>query len=141
MSLQICKLNINKTSAELYSVPLIYLPIFMPVLHCLDYCTFKINFNSSSVNLSTVLFFSKLVFIILGEFYWFFFYRHTCGIWKFPARSWIRAAAAAYATAMATLDPNHICHLYLSLQQHWILTPLSEAREQTCLLTETMLGS
>ena len=34
----------------------------------------------------------------------------------------------AYATAMATPDPRHICNLH-SLQQCWILIPLSEARD------------
>ena len=35
----------------------------------------------------------------------------------------------AYATAMAILDPSHICELYCSLQQHWTLNPLNEARD------------
>ena len=37
----------------------------------------------------------------------------------------------AYATDMATLDPSCICNLCSSLQQCWILNPLSEARDQT----------
>ena len=36
----------------------------------------------------------------------------------------------AYITATATtLDPSCVCHLYHSSQQHWILNPLSEARD------------
>ena len=31
----------------------------------------------------------------------------------------------AYATAMAKPDPSHISALCLSLQQHWVLNPLS----------------
>ena len=46
----------------------------------------------------------------------------------------------AYATT-ATLDPSHICDLHFSLLQCWILTPLSEARDQTCILSETTSGS
>ena len=33
----------------------------------------------------------------------------------------------AYTTA--TLDPSHICDLHRSLQQHQVLSPLSEARD------------
>ena len=45
-----------------------------------------------------------------------------------------------YATA--TLDLSHICNLRCSLRQHHqILSPLSEARDQTCILMDTMLGS
>ena len=40
-------------------------------------------------------------------------------------RGRIRAAAEAYTTARATLDPSCICELHL--QQCWILNPLSEA--------------
>ena len=43
----------------------------------------------------------------------------------------------AYITAIATWDPNHICDLYHSSRQRWILNPLSEARDQTCNLMVT----
>ena len=43
----------------------------------------------------------------------------------------------AYITAIATWDPNHICDLYHSSRQRWILNPLSEARDQTCILMES----
>ena len=41
----------------------------------------------------------------------------------------------AYITATATRDPSHICDLHHSSQQHWILNPLSEARNRTINLT------
>ena len=47
----------------------------------------------------------------------------------------------AYTTATATPDPSHIFNPSHSLQQCWILNPLSEARDRTCILTDTMLGS
>ena len=47
----------------------------------------------------------------------------------------------AYATAVTMPDLSCICHLYCSLQQYQILNPLSEARDQTCILMDTMLGS
>ena len=59
-------------------------------------------------------------------------------------RSWARgrigAAAAGLCQATATADPSRLCKLCHSLQQCWILTPLSKARDQTCILTETALG-
>ena len=36
----------------------------------------------------------------------------------------------AYATATATRDLNCVCHPNHSSQQHWILNPLIEARDQ-----------
>ena len=47
----------------------------------------------------------------------------------------------AYTTAAATLDLSYICDLSHGLQQHRILNLLSKARDQTCILTDTMLGS
>ena len=38
----------------------------------------------------------------------------------------------AYATAMP--DPSHVCDLHQSSWQRQILNPLSEARDQTCIL-------
>ena len=43
----------------------------------------------------------------------------------------------AQATARAMQDLSHICDPCHSLQQHWILNPLSEARDQTCNLVDT----
>ena len=47
----------------------------------------------------------------------------------------------AYITAKAILDPSCICNIHHSLQQCRILNPLSKAKDQTCTLTDTMLGS
>ena len=35
----------------------------------------------------------------------------------------------AYATAIAIPDPSPICYLHCSFWKHWILNPLSEARD------------
>ena len=40
----------------------------------------------------------------------------------------------AYTTAIATLDPSCVCNLHHSSWQHWILNPLSKARDRTCNL-------
>ena len=50
------------------------------------------------------------------------------------------AAAGLHHVDMATRDPSCIWDLYHSLPQQWILNPLSEARDQTGIFTETMLG-
>ena len=43
----------------------------------------------------------------------------------------------AYTTDTATPDLSGICNLYHSWWQHRILNPLSEARGQTCIFTDT----
>ena len=44
-----------------------------------------------------------------------------------------------YTTVTATQDLSHICILHHSSWQHWILGPLSEARDQTHILIDTSL--
>ena len=44
----------------------------------------------------------------------------------------------AHTTARATRDLSCICNLRHSLTQCWILSPLREARDRTCILRETM---
>ena len=50
------------------------------------------------------------------------------------ARGLIGAPAPAYTRTTAVLGVSHICELYHSSQQRWILNPLSEARDRTCNL-------
>ena len=47
----------------------------------------------------------------------------------------------AYSTATAIPYPSRICDLHCSLQSHQFLNPLSEARDQTHILTESVSGS
>ena len=42
----------------------------------------------------------------------------------------------AYTTATAMSDLSHVWDLYHSSWQHWILNPLSKARDQTCVLMD-----
>ena len=44
----------------------------------------------------------------------------------------------AYDTATATRDLSCICDLHCSLCQCWILNPLSEARDRTRILMDTV---
>ena len=43
----------------------------------------------------------------------------------------------AYVTAIATWNPSHVCDLYHSSWQCWIVNPLNEARDRTCVLMGT----
>ena len=55
-------------------------------------------------------------------------------------RGRIGAAAGAYGTATTTPDLGYLCDPHCSLCQGLILNPLSEARDQTHILTERMSG-
>ena len=46
----------------------------------------------------------------------------------------------ACATAMATPDPSCIYNPHCSFRQCWILNPLRETKDWTCILTEIMSG-
>ena len=43
----------------------------------------------------------------------------------------------AYATAIATRDPSHICNPHHSSWQRWTPNSLNEARVRICILTDT----
>ena len=51
------------------------------------------------------------------------------------ARGKIWASVPAYARAIS--DLSHVCDLGHSLQQHWVINPLSGARDQTQILMDT----
>ena len=57
--------------------------------------------------------------------------------------SWpeVESVLQLQAFAKATPDPSHARDLDHRFQQHQILNALSEARDQTCILTDTMPGS
>ena len=42
----------------------------------------------------------------------------------------------AYTTTTAKPDLSRVCDLHYSSRQRWILNPLSEARDQTCVLRD-----
>jgi len=43
----------------------------------------------------------------------------------------------AYTTATTALDLSLVCDLHHSSQPHWILNPLSEARDQDLIFVDT----
>ena len=50
------------------------------------------------------------------------------------ARGQFGAVATGTTTAMP--DLSHVCDLHHSSEQHWILNPLSKARDQICFLMD-----
>ena len=45
----------------------------------------------------------------------------------------------AYTAATAIWDPSHVYNLHHSSRGHWILNPLSKARDRTCILMDPSL--
>ena len=78
--------------------------------------------------------------MLFSFFIFFIFMAVPVAYGSSQARGPTEAAAEAYATVTITWDPNHICNLHYSSQQSQTLNPLSEARDQTRILRETMLG-
>ena len=86
---------------------------------------------------------SVSVFHHLGWFYYLMFYIYICYFlepylqhMEVP-RPGVKLQLSVYTTPMATQDLDLICDLHYSSQQHWILNPLSKARDWTCLLMDT----
>ena len=77
-------------------------------------------------------------------FFFFFFFCPFAISWAAPtayggsqARGPIRAVATGLRQSHSSVDPSCVCDLHHSSQQHWILNPLSKARNQTCILMDT----
>ena len=56
------------------------------------------------------------------------------------ARGQIEAVAAGLRHSHSNVDLSLVCDLRHSSWQLWIFNPLSKARDQTCILIETVLG-
>ena len=81
------------------------------------------------------LLFPAIIFCL----FFFFFWRATpsaYGSSRLGVKSEVQPPA--YATATAMQNPSCICDLHNSSWQHWILNPLSRARDHTCILVDTM---
>ena len=53
-------------------------------------------------------------------------------------RLWVKSKPQllTYTTATTIQDTYHIFDLHHSSWQHWILNPMSEARDQSCILMD-----
>ena len=85
--------------------------------------------------------YSKCQVQIQRVFFVFLFKATPSAYGSSQARGRIGAAIASLHQATAILDLSHICDLCHSLRQCWIFNPLSEARDWTWILMDTMLGS
>ena len=73
--------------------------------------------------------------------FFFFLWMHLWHMEVFRLEVKLELQLQAYTIATTILDPRCNCSLLRGLWQLHILNPLSEARDQTHILTETVLGS
>ena len=72
-------------------------------------------------------------------FFFFFFCLFRAGLVAYgnsQARGRSKAVAAGLYNSQTIRDLSHICDLHHSSPQHQILNPLSEVRDQTCILMD-----
>ena len=50
----------------------------------------------------------------------------------------LKLQLAVHTRATGTWDPSCVCDLHHSSHKHWILNPLSKARDRTCILMDTI---
>ena len=77
-----------------------------------------------------------LLFLIYKFFYFVFLGPHPLHMEVPRLQIESEIQLLAYTTAIAMQDPSHICELHHSSLQHRIPDPLSEARDQTCILMD-----
>ena len=71
-------------------------------------------------------------------FFCLFFQGCTHGIWRFPvSRIGVKSELQPLVYATAMQDLSCLCDLHHSSWQHWMLKPLSEARDKTHVLKDT----
>ena len=86
-------------------------------------------FGAEEILLYSFFFFFFLAFVFLGS--------HLLHMEVPRLRVKLELQPLAYVTATATPDLSRVCSLHHSSQQRWILNPLSEARDQICVLMDT----
>ena len=82
---------------------------------------------------------TSLIFLLQLFIYLFLLFRATptaCGIPRLGVESELHQPA--YTTATTMWDLSRICDLHHSAWQRQILNPLSKARDQTCVLMDTI---
>ena len=87
---------------------------------------------------SFLFFFNQMVMArISNAFSFLAFSRGTPMVTRPAVKSHLQMLT--YTTAIALQDLNHVCNLHHSSCQCWILSTLSEARDQTCILMDASL--
>ena len=102
------------------------------------FTTYKLSSSTHRVFLYPLLVLSFLLpFVCL----FLFLMAMPAAYGSFQARSRLELQLPAYTRSTEMQDPSCICNLCRTLQQLGILIPLSEARDQTCILMDTIWGS
>ena len=79
----------------------------------------------------------RAIFVLFFDFF-FFLKGRTHGIWRFPGQRSNRSYSFRPIPQPQQCQIwARLCDLYRSSWQRWILNPLSEARDQTCILIDT----
>ena len=105
---------------------IVFICIFLSEFsHLKKFCVYQLHFFSM-----------KSMFMSFAHFF-FFLGPHLQHMDVTQLGVELKLQLLAYATATAMLDPNHICDLCHGLKQCQILSPLSEARDGTCILMNT----
>ena len=79
--------------------------------------------------------------LVLLNFFFFLFRAAPAAHESSQATGQISTAVEAYATGTAIPGLSHMFEVQGTMQQHRILNPLSEARDRTLILMETMSAS
>ena len=102
----------------------------------------KIRKNTTKRVTKRVIFFPSFLFSSFLLFFSFLFFTPQLRHMEVPGPGVeSEPQLQAYTTATSTPDLSCICDLGHSLQQCWILNPLSKARDQIHILTDIRLGS
>ena len=120
------------------------LPLFQPLTHMKPVTPLQLHTAVTSHSTDVIMPLHPLLPPTFSFFFFFFFpfYRDALRHMEVPGlgvESGLQLPA--YTTATAKWDLSRICDLCHSSWQHQILDPLSKARVQTCILTDTMSGS
>ena len=80
---------------------------------------------------------NNFIFEFVFAFFFWLFRATLLAYGSSQAKVRIRAVASSLHNSHRNLDLSHICHLLHSSWQLWILNPLSESKDGTCILMDT----
>ena len=83
---------------------------------------------------------SSLFFFNFFCFLLYFFRVVPAAYGSSQVRVRLKVQLLAYTIPTAMQDSSHVCDLQHTSWQPWVLNPLSEARDQTCILMDTSQG-
>ena len=93
------------------------------------YCSNLLITSSEQIHTTFFFFFLFFLLVFLGLHPW------HMEVSRLGVESELQLPPYTTATATATPDLSRICNPHHSSWPHWILSPLSEARDQTCVLS------